>query len=139
MNLEEYEELITQQKTESNPNARVIDSLIGKTIVSIAGGAGDDELVMACANGSSIRFYHQQDCCEHVIIDQIDGDVLDLIGRPILMAEEVTEQFDSNNGYDSGTWTFYKFATDIGYVTIKWLGTSNGYYSESVDWQWSDL
>jgi len=47
------------------------------------------------------------------------------------MAEEVTEA--GSNDWDTYTWTFYKFATAKGYVTIRWYGTSNGYYSESVD------
>lgn len=34
MNIEDYEELITP-KLEKNPNATVIDSLVGKTVVAI--------------------------------------------------------------------------------------------------------
>ena len=62
----------------------------------------------------------------------------DLVGSPILMAEEVTyvDEHPPEIGHrqtdESWTWTFYKFATVKGYVTIRWLGESNGYYSESV-------
>jgi hypothetical protein len=83
-------------------------------------------------------FFHSQDCCEHVRIEDVVGDLSDLVGVPLLMAEETSNVFDLLNTADkefseSGTWTFYKFATRKGYVDVRWLGESNGYYSERVD------
>lgn len=78
-------------------------------------------------------FYHDQDCCESVNIESIVGDMLDLIRGPILVAEEVVNTRPSGGCEESCTWTFYKFATFNGYVDIRWVGESNGYYSESVD------
>ena len=81
---------------------------------------------------SSRRHSHDQDCCEHVYIESIVGNPLDLIMGEMLVAEEVINTGGNGEG-DSCTWTFYKFATFKGYVDVRGVGESNGYYSESVD------
>lgn len=106
----------------------VINELIGKTFSEVRGASGDDEMLFI--GEQSFRFYHEQDCCESVSIEEIIGDVSDLIGTPILVAEERTREDECTS--ESGTWTFYEFRTIKGSVTVRWLGTSNGYYSESV-------
>jgi len=79
-------------------------------------------------------FFHMQDCCETVGIEDIVGDLSDLEGAPLVVAEEVDGETPADfEAYESYTWTFYKFATRKGYVDVRWLGESNGYYSERVD------
>ena len=118
------------------------NSLLGKTLVSIkvVNDKDEDEIVFVANDGWVYTLYHNQDCCESVTIESIVGDMNDLLGHPILMAEEaVSENAPDNalNDYrgESETWTFYKLATVKGYVDIRWYGTSNGYYSESVNFR----
>lgn len=114
--------------------------LIGKTITKIeTGGVGDDEIRFILDDGTIYKMYHNQSCCENVEIDDIVGDLDDLLNFPILLAS-VDKNYDDKFGKDlsddrSFTWTFYNISTIKGHVTIKWFGESNGYYSEEVDFE----
>ena len=82
--------------------------------------------------GKHYKMHHVQDCCENVYLNDIIGDLCDLIGSKIIMSEETVNDPSYDDYGESSTWTFYKFATVHGYVTLRWIGTSNGHYSESV-------
>jgi len=106
--------------------------LLGRTLYKVT--ADSEELILYLSKTNYVRFYHSQDCCESVYIEDICGDLDDLVGAPLLVAEEVSN-YDAEplyEGEESYTWTFYKFATRKGYVDVRWYGSSNGYYSESV-------
>lgn len=94
----------------------------------------EDKICFTCADGTKYVMYHDQECGESVVIDDISGDWYDLIGNPLLIAEAASKSStdDEKECGDSQTWTFYRLATIGGYVDIRWLGESNGYYSESV-------
>lgn len=110
-------------------------ALVGKTLVSIAANGDHDEVTFKASDGSEFLMYHSQGCCESVTLNEVVGDFGDLLQTPILEAEVVSNKDgDPKPEYpDSWTWTFYKLATAKGRVTLRWLGESNGYYSESVD------
>lgn len=123
-------EVVDESKEEVDTNM-VVNELIIKGEIIRDVFYNREYVMFKMDSGKVFIFYHYQDCCESVRVEQVDGDFDNLIGEPLLMAEEVIDS--RNDGWDSITWTFYKFATKKGYVTIRWEGISNGYYSESVD------
>ena len=113
-----------------------VNELQGKIITEIFGMyEGSDSIIFVCEDGTRYKMFHDQDCCETVKIESVTGDDCDLLNTRISLAEEVTNYStkDKPKNPDSYTYTFYKFGTIKGYVDLRWLGESNGYYSESVD------
>jgi len=113
------------------------NELLGQTLKSfVVDRTGpDDQILIETDEGKTYRMMHEKDCCESVYIEDICGDPENLVGVPIMLAEEVNNHKlpPKPNSDTSHTWTFYKLATILGNITIRWYGTSNGYYSESVD------
>lgn len=133
--------------------------LVGKTLekIIVSDEGHDNRINFLTADGDNFQLFHNQDCCESVVIESITGDLDDLINTPILVAEERCSDEDpeevvkqkaeekrkweeANPGetywdwtHESQTWTFYTIRTNKGSVDIRWHGSSNGYYSESVD------
>lgn len=119
-------------------NVIPFSTLTGLIFSSVKESCESESLLFKTTDGRTFQLYHEQDCCEDVYIESIVGDLSDLIGWPILIAEEVHQSEENPSDYtpseyqDSFTWTFYKLATKNGYVDIRWYGESNGYYSEDV-------
>lgn len=110
------------------------ETLLGKIITHIE--KSSHKIILKISDTESYIMYHDQDCCESVEIEDICGDLEWLVGTPILKAEERTNQDEPKDKFDdSFTWTFYELATIKGSVTIRWYGTSNGYYSERVNFE----
>ena len=108
-----------------------VSILLGKILESIY-NKDNRNLLFTTSDGEQYELYHAQDCCEEVIIESIVGDLSDLIGEPLLESEVVSNHFENPAHDASLTWTFYKFGTKKGHVNIRWVGASNGYYSEEV-------
>jgi hypothetical protein len=119
----------------------------GETIKSIKhiNTSQDDEIHFELENGKKYRIFHNPDCCESVVIHDIKEELQSLIGSTITNATEKSCNGDDRDFSDwpndvekgkyspeSWTWTTYLFETGNTKVQIRWIGTSNGYYSEDV-------
>jgi len=119
-------------------SVETFEELLGETLESVGPSLDGEELLLITKSGKRFRFFHKKDCSEYVRIEDIVGDLTDLIGSPLLVAEEISSEDypRPSQKYDSSyTWTFYRFSTAKGTVTVRWLGESNGYYSESVSFE----
>ena len=115
-----------------------LSELEGEVISTVEGAETGRETIITTESGKAIKIYHEQDCCEHVSIE--DSEVDDIVGGYCHFAGfvdgETPVNESTNDDYyyeESQTWSFLKIETSKGSIWQRWLGESNGYYSERVD------
>lgn len=122
-------------------DAAKFSDMVGKTFTDVrqCREVGDSDcIVFEVSPTERYAMFYEQDCCASCDIEDIAGDLSDLIGSPVVRAEEngseevEPPQIDKEYPDDSFTWTFYRIQTAKGLVVIRWYGSSNGYYSESA-------
>lgn len=119
----------------------LLKPLLGAKIVSTTGlQEGSHSATLCTADGRVFTMWHSQDCCESVMIHSIKGCFSKLINskvketyHEILSGEDPQGMEGASDGSESWTWTIFRITTCKGTVEIHWLGSSNGYYSEGVD------
>jgi hypothetical protein len=118
----------------NGPSPDVLSGMIVKTIDI---DEDSDRILIITECGRSFTFEHHQDCCESVVIHDTIGNPKVLEGKKLVSvthAEDGGIPDDVNiTPYESWTWTEITFKTDEHTVISRWIGESNGYYSESVD------
>lgn len=113
-----------------------LSELLGEVISTVEGAETGWETIITTESGKAIKIYHEQDCCEHVSIE--DSEVDDIVGGYCHFAGFVDGETPVNRTNDdyyeeNQTWSFLKIETSKGSIWQRWLGESNGYYSERVD------
>ena len=112
--------------------------MVGETVEFVDVDDTKNQIVITTQSGRQFRIYHDQDCCEQVEIAESqdgDGQLVTLIGKKIEgVAVELEEDVDPPPFEDCDSWTRTKisFRTNSETVISRWIGTSNGYYSESI-------
>lgn len=119
--------------------ASTFDDLVGKTIWQIERTLdwhGETRMLVLHLDDLTAFYMYDE---EHgtgndvsIRLTDISGDLDDLLNEPLLVAEMAKQDDNSSTPDDGQNWTFYRFATQKGFVVLRWLGQSNGYYSEEV-------
>ena len=125
----EYFDLIPY-KTGQYASTSKFEQIQGMTITAVV-YKEDDESLLIHLNTHVLEMIHHQGCCETVYLADVVGSFEDLIGYPLL---EVSESIvDIGNSDISSTASYYNFKTVKASVQLRWIGESNGFYSETVD------
>ena len=120
----------------SGYNSVPFEEMVGKTFTRVE-QTDSDRILFVVSDDEQYEMIYNPDCCASCSVEDICGDLQDLVGSPIVRAEENSNDDlpplpESEYSY---TWTFYRIGTMKGTVVIRWYGSSNGYYSETPSFE----
>lgn len=121
----------------SGYNSVPFEEMVGKTFTRIE-QTDIDRILFVVSDDEQYEMIYNPSCCASCSVEDICGDLVDLVGSPIVRAEENSNDADLPplyEGEESYTWTFYRIGTKKGTVVIRWYGSSNGYYSETPSFE----
>jgi hypothetical protein len=120
--------------------------LNGATIHKIEGCTQGSDRILFYTSVGIFQMMHHYNCCESVDVEDVCGDPNDIVDALVVKAEEsssenvevgvaVPEGWNPEWKPESYTWTYYRLITTKGDLDIRWFGSSNGYYSERVNFE----
>jgi hypothetical protein len=107
--------------------------LVGEVLDAVDIDREENQILLTTRSGRRFMVYHEQDCCESVRMVGQNGSFDKLIGKPIVEARDIAVDTSEEAIDSSQTTTTLVFRVDDQTVISRWIGDSNGYYSESVD------
>ena len=125
----EYFDLIPY-KTGQYESTSKFKQIQGMTITAVVYKESDESLLIHL-NTHVLEMIHHQDCCETAYLADVVGSFEDLIGYPLLEVSESVVCIPTE--CESATASYYNFKTAKASVQLRWIGESNGFYSETVD------
>lgn len=97
--------------------------LLGFTLSAVEYNDDDEVITFTRTDGVQVKMHHEQECCEHVRVEEIHGDLQALAGYPLTTAEVYTRDGDK----DDQMFTFYRIGNERHLATIRWCGESHHY------------
>ena len=118
----------------------VFDEMAGKVITKVIGKNGDNCLTFETNNGEVFKFFHEKDG-NFAKIDNICGDLNNLVGKPLLSAKAVifhNHSLINMQEKNNPNWIFYRFSNLETRVDIRWYDKTKYNYSEEVSFYYVD-
>ena len=105
------------------------EDMLGKTMKLVVVDEDEETVVLMAVDGEKYRFF--EDIHSGVRMDGVSGDLSNLVGSPLLVADERVESSSVriqglHEEWEFRTWTFHEFATAKGSVTVRWSSHTDG-------------